>query len=713
LDLSHLLSPRSIALVGVSESSRWSRSIVDNLKLQGFPGPVHMVNPRHETEFGQVSHPSVEAIPGEVDLAYVMVPTAIAEIAARDCVAKGVRAIVMLTSGFAEMGEAGAAAQRRLTAYLAEHHVSLCGPNCLGFVNANARVAAYALTMAEPSRPGPIGAVLQSGALLLPVLRAMQKREMGLGVLISSGNEAMLDATDYLAHMVEDPEITVLGALLEGIRRPAAFAAVADRALELGKPLVVLKMGRSEVGRRVALAHTGAMAGSARFGEALLRQHGVIQVSTLEDLIETLGYLSAYGPPPGDRVGLIASSGGTCGLASDLGSELGLRFPAFAGPTRAELAEVLPEFATIQNPLDVTGYVVIQPDLATRSTRVVAKDPEVDVVINVTAVPESPGPAPHLLDQRMAEHAELVHGTGRYVVLCSTQAGDLSPFGRELVRRHDLYVVGGVAAALRAIRASLEHTRARGRLPVKAAAAAARELPALPAAGGPLDEVTAKRLLAAFGLPGPREGIADSQRAAVDLAREVGFPAVLKVISPDIPHKTEAGAVALDLRGPEEVASAYDRILASARRHRPDARIAGVLVAEQASDGIEMLAGIQVDPLFGPGVVVGLGGIFVEALGDSALRLLPVGQDEARAMVEELRSYAILRGVRGRPPADVDALAGAIVALGELAAALGPRLRAIDVNPLLVREAGRGVLALDALIDLEPAAEAEGAAASQ
>lgn len=707
MDLRHLLAPRAIALVGVSESSRWSRAIVDNLKLQGFTGPVHMVNPRHETEFGQVSHPSAEAIPGEVDLAYVMVPTAIAEIAARDCVAKGVHAIVMLTSGFAEMGEAGAAAQHRLSTYLAEHDVALCGPNCLGYINANAGVAAYALTMVEPSRPGPIGAVLQSGALLLPVLRAMQKREMGLGLLISSGNEAMLDATDYLAHMVEDPQIRVLGALLEGIRRPREFAAVADRAVQLGKPLVVLKMGRSEVGRRVALAHTGAMAGSARFAEALLRQHGVVQVHTLEDLIETLGYLAAYGPPPGDRIGLIASSGGTCGLASDLGSELGLRFPHFAASTRARLQEVLPEFATIQNPLDVTGYVVIQPDLATKATAVVAEDPEVDVVVNVTAVPESPGPAPHLLDQRMAENRSLVAGAGRHVVLTSTQAGDLSPFGRELVRRHGVYVLGGVAGALRAIRSALDHSRARGRLASVGAAAAAaqnRSLPPLPGSGGPLDEATAKLLLAAFGVACPREGLAESRDAALALAREIGLPVVLKVVSPDLPHKTEAGAVALDLRSPDEVAAAYDRILANALRHRPEARISGVLVAEHAADGIEMLAGVQVDPVFGPGLVVGLGGIFVEALGDSALRLLPVPPVEARAMVEELRAHTILAGVRGRPPADVEALSAALVAVGEMAAALGPRLRAIDVNPLLVRAAGRGVLALDALVDLEPAA---------
>ncbi|HVB09731.1 MAG TPA: CoA-binding protein, partial [Bacillota bacterium] len=554
MDLSPLLAPRSIALVGVSESSRWSRSLVDNLKLQGFAGPIHMVNPRHETEFGQVSHPSVAAIPGEVDLAYVMVPTAIAEIAARDCVEKGVRAIVMLTSGFAEMGEAGALAQHRLANYLGEHGVTLCGPNCLGFINANAGVAAYALSMSEPSRPGGIGAVLQSGALLLPVLRAMQKREMGLGVLISSGNEAMLDATDYLAHMVEDPQIRVLGALLEGIRRPAAFAAVADRALELGKPLVVLKMGRSAVGQRVALAHTGALAGSPRFADALLRQHGVVQVSTLEDLIETLGLLAAYGPPPGDRIGLVASSGGTCGLASDLGTELGLRFPAFSQKTRADLAEVLPEFATIQNPLDVTGYVVIQPDLNTKSTRVVAQDGDVDVVVNVTAVPEAPGAAPHLLDQRMAENAEIVRTPGRYVLLTSTQAGDLTAFGRELVRRHGVYVLGGVAAAMRGVRASLDFTRARGRLQSGVAAPAAAkgtDLPQLPAAAGTLDEATAKGLLHAFGIAGPREALATSLDQAVAIAREVGPRVVLKVSSPDLPHKTEAGAVALDLRSPD------------------------------------------------------------------------------------------------------------------------------------------------------------------
>jgi acyl-CoA synthetase (NDP forming) len=694
--LAHLLTPRSIALVGVSESSRWSRSIVDNLALQGFPGPVYMINPRHATQFGRPSYPSLREVPGEVDLAYVMVPTAAALEVAADCVAKGVRAVVMLTSGFAEVGPQGAALQQRLTALLAEHGVALCGPNCLGFVNANANVAAYALAMAEPARPGRTGVVLQSGALLLPLLRAFQKRELGLATLISSGNEAMFDATDFLAHMVEDPAVGVLGGLLEGIRRPAAFARVCDRALELGKPVVVLKLGRSEVGRRVAVAHTGALAGASRFADALFRRHGVVQVRTLEDFVETLGLLASYGPPPGERVAVVASSGGVCGIASDLGSDLGLTFPEFDAATIARLRGVLPAFASPQNPLDVTGYVVIQPDLATRATEAVMEDPGVDATLLVTYPPERSSGDAAADDRRMAALADLVRGRGRYVALTATQAADLTPYGRELARRHNLFFLGGVSAALRAVAASQDFVRARGR---RREARPPRPLQlALPGAG-PLDEVESKRLLAAAGIALPREGLADSAEQAAAVAREIGYPVVLKVVSPDLPHKTEAGVIALGVGDEAELRAAYDRIV----RNAGGARVVGVLVAEEAHDGIELLAGVQVDPVFGPGVVVGLGGIYAEIWRDTALRLAPLDEADAWAMVRELRCYPILAGARGRAPYDLAALTRTLLALSDLAVALGPRLRAVDVNPLLLRIEGRGAVALDALVDLGPA----------
>jgi acyl-CoA synthetase (NDP forming) len=692
LSLRPLLRPHSIALVGVSESSAWSRRIVENLRLQGFPGEVFMVNPRRPTVFGVPAYPSLQAVPGEIDLAFVMVPTEAAVAVARDCAARRVGGVVMLTSGFAEVGPEGLARQQEVARILAAAGVALCGPNCLGYINAPDRVAAYTLAMGEAVQPGRIGMVLQSGALLSPVLRATQRRGLGLGLLVSSGNEAMLDATDYLAYMVEDPNLQVLGALLEGIRRPPAFAAVCRRAGALGKPLVVLKVGRSEVGQRAALAHTGALAGSARFVDAFLRRQGVIQVGNLEDLIETLGLLAAHGRPPGDRIALVAASGGICGVASDLGSELGLRFPAFAATTVTGLQRVLPPFATAQNPLDVTGYGAVQPELFNNALDVVVRDPGVDAVVAVTALPEAPGPDAATQERRLARTAEIVHGSGRYVVLTGYTLAEPSAYARDLCRRHGLFFAAGVAMALRAIRAAAPQT------PPPSTATAERR-----AASGPvLDEVAAKRLLAGYGIRAPREALATSAAAAVAAAREIGFPVVLKVVSSDIPHKSEAGAVALGVADAAEAAAAYERILAAARAHRPEARVEGVLVAEQVRGGVEMLAGVQVDPEFGPGVLVSFGGIYAEILQDTALRLVPLDRGEAEAMVRGLRGWPILAGARGRPAADVDALAEVLVGLSELARCLGDRLRSIDINPLVVLPAGRGVVALDALVELAP-----------
>ncbi len=691
--LERLLSPRSIALVGASESSNWSRRIVENLKLHEFPGPVHMVNPRRPTVFGQPSYPSLRDVPGEIDMAFVMVATEVASDVARDCVAKGVGGAVVLTAGFAEVGGQGHALQRELTDILRGGDVALCGPNCLGYVNTPDQVAAYTLNLSERIPTGGIGMVLQSGALLGPVLRYSSKRGIGLRLLISSGNEAMLDATDYLAHMCEDPQVSVLGALVEGIRRPEDFLRLCERARDLGKPVVLLKVGQSEVGRRVALAHTGALAGSARFTDVFLQRCGVVRSDSLEEMIETLGLLAAHGRPPGRRVVVVAASGGICGIASDLGSSLGLEFPALQPETLAGLREVLPPFATPQNPLDVTGFGAVRPNLFNDAMEVVCRDPGVDVVVAVTTLPEAPGPDPAVQERRLAGTAELGRRSGKYMVLTGYTASEPTAYGRDLLQRHGLHFVGGVAAALRTIRAAAETPRAVSR------PAAPKRLPELPAPGGAWSEVASKRLLAAAGLPVPREGLATSLEAAQATAREIGFPVVLKVISPDIAHKTEAGAVAVGIGDAAALAAAYDHILSSARHHRPDARIQGVLVAEQASGGLEMLAGIQRDPQYGPGVLVGFGGIYTEVLQDSALRLAPIDEEEAQAMLRELRGWPLLAGARGRPPADVAALGRALVALSDLAVGLGPRLLALDVNPLLVRPAGQGVLALDALVE--------------
>lgn len=712
--IERLLSPRSIALVGATENSAWSQSILQNLRHLGYQGAIHLVHPTKREQFGQPCWPSLQAIPEKVDHAWVMTSTGAVPSVLADCAAREVRSVTLLTSGFREVGPAGAEREEAVVRFCQEHGIAMLGPNCLGFINARESVPAYALALGEAPVPGRIGAVLQSGALLLHVHRLAVRRGIGISYLISSGNEAMLDATDCLAYLVEDPGTKVIMALMEGIRDPQRFRQVALQAAEAGKPMVVLKTGRTGAAARAATAHTGALTGDDRIVDGFLRQLGVIRVSSAEEMVETAAMLEARGwPESGRRVAIIAPSGGACGIFADLCQEAGLEIPDFRAETKAALREILPDFATPMNPLDTTGYVVLDGTLLPRAAAAVAAEPECDMLAVVYDLPREPMPNMERMEDRLQRMSQLARTTPRYLTLVSTVAGELTPFAREVAARYGLHTANGLALGAAALRGAVQYgqwrrhwSEQRRRAPT--GSETDRSEGTLPPLGpGPLDEQQSKALLRAFGIPTAREVAAPDAEAAVRAAAELGGPVVLKVLSPDLPHKTEAGAVALNLRTPVEVREAYDRIMAAALAYRPGARIGGVLVAEQITGAVEMLAGISVDPQFGPAVVVGMGGVLVEVLNDAAIRLPPFDKAEAMAMVEELRGRRVLAGVRGRPPADIEALADTLVKLGHLALALtgsgsgAPRLRELDINPLFVLPEGCGVRAADALAVFE------------
>lgn len=704
--IGRLLRPRSIALVGATENSFWSRSILQNLRTLGYTGAIHLVHPKQKEQFGLPCWPSVRHIPEPVDHAWIMTGTAAALPVLRDCAAREVRGVTMLTAGFKEAGPAGAMLEQELAAFCRESGITLLGPNCLGFVNARDRVPAYALLLGEAPLPGHAGAVLQSGAMLLHLHRLALARGMGLSYLVSSGNEATLDATDFLRFMVEDPDTRVVGALMEGIRNPAAFAAVARRALDLGKPLVVLKTGRSQAAARAATAHTGALTGADAVVDAFLAQHGCIRVDSVEELVETLGLLQANGWPEGRRAAVITPSGGACGILADLFHGSAVELPDFRPETRERLRDILPDFGTPQNPLDTTGFVVMDGTLMARTIDAVSSDPDFDLLAVVADPPREPGPTPERNEERLASLRDALGRSRLYTCVLSTVGTELTPYGRELAQRYGLHYVGGLAhgagALHRAVRYGEARRRhlARGNGPAPSPAQTDRSVQ-FAQSSGPLHEAESKALLAAYGIPVTRDLMAADAGAALKAAVELGAPVVLKVLAADVPHKTEAGGVALNLRTPDEVRAAYDRILANVRRYKPDAAIAGVLVAEQVSGAAELIAGVTVDPQFGPVVVAGLGGVFVEVLKDAAMRLPPFDHAEALAMLEELRGRAVLNGVRGRPPADVDALAHTLVNLGRLALDWQDHLAELDINPLFVLPAGQGVKAADALVVLK------------
>lgn len=686
MDVRALLSPRSLALIGATESSSWSQALLANLQLFGFEGAVHLVHPRHQTQFGLPCHASLAEIDEPVDAAYVMTGTASAEQVLEDCARKGVRSAVMLTAGFREVGAEGREREQRLVAFARAHDITMLGPNCLGFVNYTARTPAYALTLNAPLPPGRVAIASQSGATLMHLHRLAYARGAGLARLVSIGNEAMCTSADLVEAWLDDPDVAVIGTLLEGFRDPQHFLDVARRALDAGKPLVVLKAGRSPVVQRAAAAHTGSLAGEDRVADAALRQVGAVRVGTLEELLETCVVLDRHGWPAGRRTAVITTSGGSCSLISDLAAGTALDIADFAPATKRRLGELLPEFGTPQNPLDTTGVIVNQPGLLAACVDAVVAEQSYDAFLVNTDPPRTEGLTPGLTEQRLHALLGALERVPVFWTLASTAAVDLTDYGRDAMLRHGLYCSNGLALGVGAVDGAIRYGEARRK--ARARPEVERSTVVLPSASGALDEVRSRELLAAAGIESVPAAEVHDAEAAGSAAEALGYPCVVKIVSAAIAHKSDAGGVRLGLRDRGQVEAAARELL----RLAPS-----VLVARQVEPVAELLAGVTLDAVFGPVVVVGLGGIFTEVLDDVAMRLPPLDQSEALSMLDELRGAPLLRAARGRPPADLPAIADVLVRLGDLALGAGPRLRAIDVNPLFALESG--ALAGDALVE--------------
>jgi acetate---CoA ligase (ADP-forming) len=691
-DLGTLLVPRSIALVGATESSSWAQAVITNLTDLGYEGAIHLVHPRHSEQFGRPCHPTLTAVPDEVDCAYVMTGTNAAAEVIEDCGRKGVTNVVMLSAGFKEVGATGLALEQDMVARCHELGIRLLGPNCLGFINYREKIAAYGLLLSAPIKAGPIALISQSGVMLLHFHRLAMARGIGLAASVSIGNEAMLTASDVLEDFVRREDVRVVGALLEGIRDPRKFLAAAEAAFDAEKPLVVLKVGRSEVSRRSVIAHTGSLAGADAVVDAVLRQKGAIRVASPEELIETCALLATSGWPRGGRTAVVTTSGGACGLVSDLSSGTMVEIPDFAPETKARLAGLLPSFGTPQNPLDTTGVIVNQPALLAACVDAVLLDGGFDALLINSDPPRDAGAGPGRVEERLAPLAEVVRRAPIFTAVSATVSSELTPFGREALNRHGLHFANGLQLGIRALDNAVLYGKARARRIRPTTTPPRRVHPLNQAWSGVIGEVDAKQLLAAYQIGVPDERLVNSTAEAVAAAASVGYPVVLKVQSRDIAHKTEVGGVKLGLRTAAEVRRAFAEVKDAAR----GVRFEGVLVSRQVEPVAELIAGISSDPQFGNMVLVGMGGIFAESLRDVSMRMPPIDQQMAAEMLEELRGVDVLHGARGRPQADLAALVKVLVALGDIAIDLGERLVELDINPLFALPAG--ALAGDALL---------------
>ncbi len=698
--LRRFFRPRSIALLGATDNSRWSLYTYQNLKTYQFPGAIYLVNPNRAIVHGEQAYRTLHDLPEVVDLAFVMVSTARVLPILHEAAELGTKHFVILTSGFSEMGEEGARLEQEILAFARSHGLTLLGPNGNGFVNVIDQITPYGLPITPPLKPGPVGVVLQSGALASAVLTYAQGHGIGLSLMVAMGNETMISVTDVVDYLLEEESTRAVALFLESIRHPAELRRVAEKACVLRKTIVALKIGSSAASSRTALAHTGALVGNNAVNDAALRQLGIIRVSSLEDLLSTAGLAAYTEPLPGPRMGVVTPSGGACDIISDLAEEVGLQLPDFAPETVEQLQQILPPFSTCHNPLDVTGYVVVDSSIQQRSLEVVVNDPNFDFVLNLTATEGGREPTPELLATMLPAYDNLnriIRTAPRPVLLTSNTCMDLSPMAKLVVERTGLHWTPGMEHGMRAIGRFYwwsEFIRsAPGKTEMEATPAIS---PAQPFRGN-WSEVQARSLLEQAGIPTVPARLATTAEEAAEAARELGVPVVLKIQSPDLPHKSDIGGVALNLTSEEAVQEEFTSMLARVRSKRPDARIEGILVSAQRPVGPELLVGVVRDELWGPVLTVGLGGIWTEVLKDTAVRVLPVGRAEVEKMLGELRGAALLRGVRGQEGADPQALSEIIYRVGALALALGPQLDALEINPLLVK--GSHIEALDVLVN--------------
>jgi acyl-CoA synthetase (NDP forming) len=708
--LREFFAPRSIALVGASDNSGWARLIVASCATTGFQGSLTAVHPKAASAFGLPVVRSLRDLPEPADLAFILAPVQAVESILDDMGQTGIPNGVVLASGYREVGSQGKTLEDGLVARAVANGVTILGPNCLGFVNAHTRSAPYALTLPPPLTAGPVGVALQSGALASVVLAFARAHAIGLSVLTSMGNEAMMKTADVLDYLVEDEATKVICLFLEEIGDPVAFAAVAAKADRAGKPIVALKVGSSPAGQQAAMAHTGSVAGDDAVVDAVLRQLNVIRVTSLEELLTTGAALGYNRWPHGRRMGVLTLSGGSCDIIADAASAQGLQIPAFADETATAIGALLPSFASAQNPLDVTAFGTLA-NLSSRTgplgavdhaLDIAVQDPNLDFVLfcGVT-LPEVRPPDETMasaLETRVEWLAGRMAAAPIPVIPAATTCLDISAYGRGLLTKHGLTMLSGLDLGMTALGHMLRWTENRGRVraPATQPQPAANAGPGGTAqVSGPWSEDAARRLLTASGVPVVPGGLAGSADEAVEIAMRVGLPVALKICSAQITHKSDIGGVALGLASEAEVRAAYEKVRAAGDAV-PDAQVDGVLVTPMRTGGTELLAGVTVDPAFGPVLAVGLGGIWVELLRDTSLRLLPVDAAEVKRMLGELRGLPLLQGARGTRPADLDAVAAAVAGLGHTALALNGSLRALEVNPLWVN--GDQVEALDVLV---------------
>lgn len=688
--LEKLLNPESIAIIGASRNlDKLNGRPLKYLLEKGYRGRIYPVNPGCDEIADLPCYPDIGAVPEPVDLAVVAVPAAKVADALRALADRGVGAAIVFGSGFSEVGPEGAALEEEVRGIAASAGIALCGPNTLGLINSFERVMATFSQFANGDTPsGPVGFVTQSGAFGTAIAALARERDMGLGYFVNTGNEAGVGFPEVMRDVLADERIRIGAGYIEGVRDGAAFTALAAQALEADKPLVVTKVGTTGAGARAAASHSGSLAGEDAVFQGVCAQYGVIRAADEEYLLDVVEALASGGRAAGPRVGLITQSGGAGVLMADKAEEMGLEVTALGDDTTRRLREIVPAFGAVANPVDITAQFIAEPEIFRDSIKTVLADPGVDLGV--------------VWFQLMHEHVDTLRDVFADIrsaidkpLLVSWVAGPRD--GIAAIRALGFPVFRSAGAALTGARALARYgERRRSRADGEAAPAPDRARMQF-ARAGVVPSMEAREALAAVGVETVETVLCRSEDEVAEQARRIGFPVAVKVESPDVTHKTDAGGVRLGIGDEAAAREAWHTVHAEVRRHCPDADLAGVLVqAMDRGDAVELVIGLQRDPVFGMMVMAGMGGIALEVAPDVAFRKAPVSEAEALRMLDELRGAGLLGPVRGRPAIDRAAFARMVAAVSRLGAANADRIRELDLNP--VRATPEGARAVDWLL---------------
>lgn len=691
MDISKLLRPRAVAVVGASEKSGFGGDTCRNiLENQTDTSHVYPVNPKKETVFGKKCYPTLADLPEEIDLVILCTSQKTIVDFLKQAKAKGAGAAVVYASGYSEVGTAeGKAFEKELVDAAKALDMVVMGPNCAGYINFGDDIFSFAFIGDYKGKKGNIGFVSQSGQFCIDM---MKSAEMKYSFAISAGNSAMVQMEDYLNFLIDDSNTKVIALYLEGVKNPHKFEACLQKAMEKKKPVVILKAGRSPKGQATAASHTGSMAGSDKTYDAVFEKFGVIRADDMQDLRSTASLLATLRVlPKKPAFSAMCLSGGETAVSADTGFLHGIEYPDFSEATLKKLNDMLPDFATPRNPLDMTAALCYDADAFASGITTVMSDPSIEMGLVGLTISDKVTVSNDIMFEGIRRAFEQIPDKPLAVMSFMEAARN-----KELVERFQNAGIPVLPTTKYGFRA-LQHLqdfilhdtiKREARLAIPEAHSANTRA---------LSEYESKKLLADNGVPVDLGYIAKTKAEVKEYAEKIGYPLVMKVESNDILHKSDVGGVMLNIKSLEQAEEAYDKILANAAQHAPNAKINGILMQKMLKAGTEMIIGLNSDPQFGPMLLVGMGGVFVEVFKDAALYPVPLNHDEALHMLQSLKSFKLLNGYRGNPPADIEALTDMMVKISDFAYRKKDTLKELDMNPLFVYPKGEGVAIADAL----------------